>query len=255
MQKSREQYGQYDVRVWSGGSGAPVLYLHGWEQHPGDAPFLNRLAQTRAVKAPEHPGYGVSTGIENVVDVVDVALFYRRLIEAWGVGPVDIIGHDLGGMLAAEIAAVAPHLVKKLVLVSPYGLWLDEAPMIDPFTAQPPALAEAKWANVELAGAEPSAFDAADGFNPGTFRMTNLAAATKFLWPIPDRGLSRRIAYVDAPTLVVRGEADGLVPAPYVDAWVKALPGARAVSVPAAGHLPMVEAEDKFIEIVDGFLG
>jgi pimeloyl-ACP methyl ester carboxylesterase len=255
MKAVREISGGFDVRLWSGGSaGTPVLYLHGFEQHPGAAPFLQRLAERHPVRAPEHPGYGSSSGFEHIDDIFDVTLHYRRLIESWNLGPVDVIGHSLGGMFAAELAAVAPHLVRRLVLVSPYGLWLDETPMPDPFVMTPDKLARAKWSDPARAKDEPSAFDAADGDTAATFRALNLAAATKFLWPIPDRGLRRRLQYVTAPTLVLRGEADGLFPAAYLDAWTSAVAGAKSLTVPGAGNLPMVEAEDAFITSVEGFL-
>jgi pimeloyl-ACP methyl ester carboxylesterase len=254
MKAARETNGPFDVRVWTGGSGTPLLYLHGYEQHPGAAPFLARLAENHAVRAPEHPGYGSSTGFEQIEDIHDVTLHYRQLVESWGVGPVDVIGHSLGGMFAAELAAVAPHLVRRLVLVSPYGLWLDEAPMPDPFVMLPDALARAKWSDPARAGDEPSAFDAADGDTAATFRSLNLAAATKFLWPIPDRGTKRRLRYVTAPTLVLRGAADGLFPAAYLDAWTGAVAGAKAATIAGAGNLPMVEAQDAFLNTVGEFL-
>lgn len=121
MKAVREKQGPFDVRLWSGGSGPPLLYLHGFEQHPGAAPFLAKLAESRAVRAPEHPGYGSSSGFEAIEDIFDVTLHYRRLVESWNLGPVDVVGHSLGGMFAAELAAVAPHLVRRLVLVSPYA--------------------------------------------------------------------------------------------------------------------------------------
>jgi len=255
MKTVRETLGPFDVRVWEGGPAErPLLYLHGFEQHPGAAPFLARLAERHAVRAPEHPGYGASTGFEHVEDIFDVTLHYRRLIERWGAGPVDVVGHSLGGMFAAEVAAIAPQLVRRLVLVSPYGLWLDETPMPDPFVMAPAALATAKWHAPEKAGAEPTAFDPAEGETIATFRAQNLSTATKFLWPIPDRGLKRRLQYVSAPTLVVRGASDGLFPAPYLDAWTSAIAGARAATLPDAGNLPMVEAEDAFIDAVEAFL-
>jgi len=255
MNPVREALGAFDVRVWrSGGSERPLLYLHGFEQHPGAAPFLTKLGEAHSVWAPEHPGYGSSTGFEQVEDIFDVTLHYRRLIERWDAGAVDVIGHNLGGMFAAELAALAPQLVRRLVLVSPYGLWLDETPMPDPFVMNPAALAKAKWHAPDSAGAEPSAFDPAEGEMIATFRAQNLATAGKFLWPIPDRGLKRRLQYVAAPTLVVRGASDGLFPAPYLDAWTAAIAGGRGVVLEDAGHLPMVETPDAFAAAVEAFL-
>jgi pimeloyl-ACP methyl ester carboxylesterase len=53
---------------------------------------------------------------------------------------------------------------------------------------------------------------------------------------------------------VIHGEADGLIPAVYADAFAKAIPDARVEHIPGAGHLPMIEAEDAFLKAVEGFL-
>lgn len=254
MIQSRMRHGAFDTRVWSGGSGPPVVWLHGFEQHPGDAPYLNRLAESRHVLAPEHPGFGASAGFDQLTDLQDLILYYRALIEAWDRGPVDVIGHCLGGMFAAELAVLAPQLVRRLVLAAPYGLWLDAHPLPDPFLLGPPALAAAKWRDPALAGRETSAFDPALGDTAAEFRTMNLTAASKFMWPIPDRGLARRLPYLTAPTLVIHGEADGLIPPVYETAWADALPHARTARIADAGHLPMVEAEDRFLALVEDFL-
>jgi pimeloyl-ACP methyl ester carboxylesterase len=257
VKMAREKMGALEVRVWSGGSGAPLLYLHGFEQHPGDASFLNKLARNREVRAPEHPGFGESAGFEENYDVIDVALHYRHLIESWKNGPVDVMGHSLGGMFAAELAAISPHLVRKLVLVDAYGLWLDDRPLPDPFALSPKDLEGAKWCDPAKAPIpEPSAFDANGNRDAlAIFRAQNLGTATKFMWPIPDRGLSRRLPYVKAPTLIVHGEADGLIPPGYAEAFARSIHEARFAMIRKAGHLPMIEAEDQFVSTVDEFLG
>lgn len=254
MSQSREKFGFFDVRVWTLGSGKPVLYLHGFEQHPGPASFLERLADGRELKAPEHPGYGQSTGLEHAKDVIDVALFYRRLIDNWGKGPVDIVGHSLGGMFAAEVAALSPSSVGKLVLINPLGIWLDDQPTPDPFTLLPDAFNKAKWHDVANAAKEPSAFEAGGTDNAATFRQINMGAATKFLWPLPDRGIRRRLPYITAPTLILHGESDQLVPPAYATAWGEAIRDAKVVGIPSAGHLPMVEAEEATLKAINAFL-
>jgi pimeloyl-ACP methyl ester carboxylesterase len=256
MRMVREKVGAFDIRLWSGGTGAPLLYLHGFEQHPGAASFLGRLSRDHEVRAPEHPGFGESTGFEHIQDVIDLALHYRRLIESWNKGPVDVVGHCLGGMFAAEVAALSPHLVRRLVLVDAYGLWLDDHPLPDPFTLAPRDLERAKWYDPDKAPMpEPSAFDAnGDADALAIFRAQNLGTATKFMWPIPDRGLNRRLSYVQAPTLIVHGEADGLIPIEYAEAFARLIPAARLAAIRNAGHLPMIEAEDQFISMVNDFL-
>ncbi len=253
---TKEKVGTLDIRVWRAGTGAPLLYLHGFEQHPGAASFLNRLARNREVCAPEHPGFGDSTGFQENYDVIDVALHYRRLIESWKQGPVDVVGHSLGGMFAAELAATSPHMVRKLVLVDAYGLWLDEHPLPDPFALSPKDLERAKWCDPAKAPMpEPSAFEGNGNAEAlMVFRAQNLGTATKFMWPIPDRGLNRRLSYVKAPTLIVHGEADGLIPPSYAQAFARMIADARVATIRNAGHLPMIESEDQFTSTLNEFL-
>ncbi|MDB5481783.1 MAG: alpha/beta hydrolase fold protein [Caulobacteraceae bacterium] len=254
MIQSRMRLGDFDVRIWSGGAGPPLVYLHGFEHHPGAAPYLQRLSGDHQILAPEHPGFGASTGFDRLTDLQDLILYYRALVEGWGRGPVDLVGHCLGGMFAAELAVLAPQLVRRLVLVDPYGLWLDDAPLPDPFLLVPAALAAVKWRDPACAARETSAFDPALGDTAAEFRTINLTAASKFMWPIPDRGLARRLPYLTAPTLVIHGDADGLTPPAYEAAWAAALPHARTAVIADAGHLPMVEAEGAFIDLVEDFL-
>jgi pimeloyl-ACP methyl ester carboxylesterase len=246
--------GRFEVELWTQGTGAPVLYLHGFERHPGGAGFLQRLAENRTVYAPEQPGYGSSRGFENFHDVLDVALYYRELVESWGVEKIDVIGHSLGGMFAAELAAVAPHLVGKLVLVNAYGLWLDDEPTLDPFGAAD-AVKAAKWHGAPPKS-EPTNFVPVpdDPAAPILFTAQNLGSATKFMWPIADRGLRRRLPHVDAPTLVVHGTSDGLLPVSYAEEFVRLVPNAELALIQAAGHYPMVEQEDQFVTVVEKFL-
>jgi pimeloyl-ACP methyl ester carboxylesterase len=244
----------FDVHLWADGDGSPVVFLHGYERHPGAAPFLARLAEGRRVLAPEHPGFGSSTGFDAFHDVVDVALYYRELIESCQLGPVDLIGHSLGGMFAAEVAAICPHLVRRLVLVNPFGVWVDDVPSVDPF-GQPELVADAKW-HGDPPAAEPSNLevDPDDPHGHTITQVRNLATAAKFMWPIADRGLRRRLPYIDAPTLVLHGGSDGLVPLAQAEEFVRLIPDAQLAVIADAGHYPMVEEEDEFLAAVERHL-
>jgi pimeloyl-ACP methyl ester carboxylesterase len=142
------------------------------------------------------------------------------------------------------------------VLIGSYGLWLDEAPIPDVFTMSPDALKAAKWANPDDAPEEPSIFTAPPDDQGAAVleRTKNLSIATKFLWPIPDRGLRARLPYVQAPALVVHGERDGLVPVAYADEFARLIPDARVAKIAGAGHIPQVQCEDEFISTMEAFL-
>jgi pimeloyl-ACP methyl ester carboxylesterase len=86
------------------------------------------------------------------------------------------------------------------------------------------------------------------------FKAKNLAAATKFMWPFPDRGLRRRLEFLSVPTLVVHGESDRLVPLSYGRELARLIPNARLAPISGAGHLPMLEQESSFLAVVDEFL-
>ena len=140
------------TRVWRKGQGAPLIFLHGIEQHMGAARFLERLAEERRVIAPELPGFGETGGAEGLQEISDLVLKLRAVLGALVEdGPAVLVGHSLGGMVAAELAAYCPDLVSHLVLVNSYGFWLDEHPMPDYFVMQEKALEEALWSTRDSA--------------------------------------------------------------------------------------------------------
>jgi pimeloyl-ACP methyl ester carboxylesterase len=253
---TRQKVGPFTVNVWSKGTGTPLLFLHGYERHPGGASFLERLAERHLVYAPEQPGYGSSEGFDHIHDLLDLVLFYRELIASWGVRRIDVVGHSTGGMIAAELAVVAPQLVRRLVLVDAFGLWIDDEPAADPFGPASKVLA-AKWHDAATRpDPEPSIYvaDPADPQGAVLFEAQNRATATKFMWPIAERGLRRRLRYVAAPTLVVHGTSDGLLPMAYAEDLAALIDGAELVRIADAGHYPMIEQEHAFLAAVSVFL-
>jgi len=125
------RYGDFEAVALKDGSGPPLLYLHGAVGQKGWAPFLSSLAETFTVYAPYLPGYAKSTGLENLDDVTDLTLYQFELLDALGISKTHVVGHFLGGMIAAEMAAMSPSYVDKLVLAAPAGTWRDETPVAD----------------------------------------------------------------------------------------------------------------------------
>ena len=119
------------------------------------------------------------------------------------------------------------------------------------------ALGRAMWHNPESQEAQRSAAALANGRTGITATVTragNLSAAGKFMWPIPERGLSKRLPLIKALSLVVLGATDGLIGRPYGDAFVRAIPGAKLVTIDDAGHMLPFERPDAFLETVEPFL-
>ena len=84
--------------------------------------------------------------------------------------------------------------------------------------------------------------------------MWAMGATSKFIWPIPDKGLKKRIHRVSAPTLVVWGADDRLVPSVYADEFSKRLARAWIHIITGAGHAPQLEHPAAVAGLVRDFL-
>jgi pimeloyl-ACP methyl ester carboxylesterase len=236
-----------DVLVDGPEDGPPIVFLHGFAGHLGGEPMLARLAAAGyRVHAPLWPGYSEHPGEAQIEDMLDFTLHGADVIDALRLGQVHLVGHSMGGMIAAEMAAVAPHSYSTLTLIDPLGLWLDAHPIIDIYTLLPfefPQLlfhdADAGTALMTGGGVDFGDPAAIQRFLIGNSRR--LGTAGKILFPIPNRRLSKRLYRITAPTLIVWGDDDRLVTAPYIDAWAAALPHAQTATIAAAGHMSPYE--------------
>ena len=138
--------GRIETEVEIAGHGPPLVYLHGpWGLAP-DRAFIARLAESHTVHAPKFPGTskGDTEAAHHLDDWHDLLVCYGELFDTLGLETPSLVGHSFGGLLAAEIAALAPKSVRRLVLIDPVGLWLDEHPvqnwMLLPYKARPAAL-------------------------------------------------------------------------------------------------------------------
>ena len=244
---------RFATTVRRAGEGPPLLYLHGPGGPVGDAPFLADLARRFTVYAPAHPGFGAGQGIEHIDDVVDFALYYLDFLDALAIGRPHVVGHSFGGMIAAEMASLAPRDLGRLVLVCPSGLWLDAVPIPDFFTFSPEQLVRTALHDPTGPVGTRMLAQMRDPERRGEWNRC-LASAAKFLWPIPDKGLKKRIHRASMPTLVVWGASDGLIPTAYAHAFASALPHAELAILNGAGHLPMFEQRVEFVNAVSAFL-
>ena len=92
------------TRLMRGGSGEPLLFLHGARGASAWLPFWETLSKRFDVIVPEHPGFGGSDMPDWLDNTGDLAYFYLDLIEALELTQVNLAGVSLGGWIAAEIA-------------------------------------------------------------------------------------------------------------------------------------------------------
>jgi pimeloyl-ACP methyl ester carboxylesterase len=251
--------GRITTRVHRAGTGDPVVFLHGaaglqWDE------FLDGLAERFTVYAPEFPGttLGDPDGIRALDDLWDLVLYYDELFDALGLENPAVVGHSFGGMVAAEIAATFRHRLRKLVLISAIGLWRDDTPIPNFYVMTPDEL-------IPLAVADPNGTVAAamraapdmesEAGQTAVIQSTwSLACTAKFIWPIPDRGLRKRLHRIDVPTLIVWGHQDRLVNSVYAQEFQSGIAGARVEVLEGAAHMPQLEQPARTLSAVVDFL-
>lgn len=243
--------GSRKVQVFEAGDGPPLVFLHGAGGLTEDSPFLAALARHSHVFAPLLPGYGDSEGAETLRDMLAVTLHSFDVVDALGLGRPMLVGHSMGGMIAAEMAAIAPREVERLGLIAPAGLWLDAHPVPDLFSKLPhelpallfhdPALGE----RMMTAGGDLDDPKFLEAFMVRNARQ--LAMAGKLLFPIPDRGLDERLYRIRAKTVIVWGESDRMIPPAHGDAFCRGIAEAELICIPAAGHMVIVEHPDAVV--------
>lgn len=245
------------VRVLRGGEGPPLLYLHG----SGDAgvwqPVFDELARDFDVIRPDHPGYGFSEDGRGIDTVHDLAFFYLDLLDALGVDGTAVIGSSLGGWIAADLATIEPARVARQILIGAAGLRVADSGQPDEFAMDPVASIEAVYAGDEARRAAAARFEALETDPSAMERyLRNRITTAHLAWNpyFHDPKLVRRLHRITAPTLLVWGSEDGLVPVAHGHRLAELIPDSRLEVIDGAGHLPHVESTDRFLELARPFL-
>lgn len=242
---------------------ATVLALHGaggWL--PGEPVHDGLVEAGLRVVAPVWPAWSEHGDEDRLSDMQDFALHGWDVATEMGLlagdGELHLMGHSMGGMIAAEMAALAPQSVARMALLCPAGMWLGGHPVPDIFAMLPYQLAEVLFADpnvgeeVLTGGADFSDNATLTRFMVARARQQGMAG--KILFPIPNRRFSERAYRVTVPTLLVWGRQDRLIPPVYADTWQEALPDASIELVEGAGHMLPYEQPDAVVAAVTAHL-
>jgi pimeloyl-ACP methyl ester carboxylesterase len=260
----------YGRKVWvlENGSGAPLLYLHGFaDVHSVTEswmPFHEHLAKRSRVIAPAHPGCAQSDENKDADTIEDVVFHYLEVLDALKLTTFDLAGSCIGGWIAAELAARHPEKIRKLVLIGATGLFVQGALIGDVFMmAQPERGASyAGLRELLFAGADQPQGLALfpDGMGDieeelRRYQMLRLGSRIGFKPPyFYNHSLKNRLHRITAPALVIWGENDRMVPRAHGEAYAKLLANARLAVIPGAGHSAHVEKPDETAQLVSDFL-
>lgn len=241
------------VRLSRDGRGEPLLFLHGAAGLPVWLPFFEKLATRYDMLVPEHPGFGASDNPAWIRNVADLAMYYLDFLDGLGVAKVHLIGHSLGGWVAAELAVRNATQLASLTLLAPAGIRVKGIPCGDNFIWSPEEAARNRFYDQSFAEA---ILAHAPTEEEADLQLTNRFMAAKFGWeprwfnPALERWLHR----IRVRTLVLWGEGDKIFPSAYAKVWREQVPDVRVEIIPKCGHLPHVEQADVIAQKVLGFL-
>jgi pimeloyl-ACP methyl ester carboxylesterase len=242
------------IRLMRGGTGAPLLFLHGGGGVGIWLPCMARLAQSFDVIAPEHPGFGASDTPPWLDTIGDLANYYLDFLEQLDLHGVHLVGSSLGGWVAAELAVRNTSRLASLTLIGAAGIHVKDVEQVDTFLSNEEQRIRDLFYDQDLAEAviaaseRPELEDAA---------LKNRTTTAKLSWQPRnhDPHLRKWLHRIDVPTLLVWGAQDRLFPMAYAYVYQQLIPGSKAVVLPECGHLPHVEQADAFAAELESFIG
>ena len=242
-------------RVWRKGKGDPVFYLSGFGGLPKWTPFLDKLAETRHLVVPSLPGFPGGLGHDQLDTLLDWVLATNDLLRRAGMQTADLIGASVSGALAAEIAALWPEMVRRLVLIAPFGMFEESDPVEDIWAQRPAEVAAvlcAEPGNWTWLKAQPEGANSVEW----PIEQTRAAeAAARIFWPLGNTRLERRLPLIEAPTLLLWGEQDRLIPASYATKFARAIRARTETRIIAgAGHLAELDRPEEVAAAILAFM-
>jgi pimeloyl-ACP methyl ester carboxylesterase len=225
-----------------------LIYLFGLAGHAELSPAMGAVEQAGwEVVVPSVPGYDGAPGFQPRDEYLDWLTTFWDSLDATGALPCPVVGASVGGMIAADLAALRPEAVTGVALLAPFGIADASNPGFNIYGT--PA---AERMSHLFAKSVPDAF--ANRFAhlgpeeaPVASFLCDVASAN-ILWPFGERGLAKRLHRITAPRLTMWGDLDEINPVSNAAAWG----GAQVVS--GAGHLMEWDAPDQVAAAMLDFL-
>lgn len=258
------------VNWHEGGSGQPLLLLNGFTANGLTWPtrWLRRLGAHYRVIRIDNRGTGWSRDAPGPFTIADLADDARDVLHACGVKRATVFGLSMGGIIGQELAIRHPGMVEKLVLaatIPPVPAWIATqrgAALAAAILPDGRDVASPSREHLAAAGRVLMQF-AADGFTPADdvveemvaqtlIRATSRRGAVMQARAIQAWRQPHRLASISAPTVVVHGAAERIIPVENARRLSRLIPDAKLVELPGVGHLIPWEAEDALVDILCG---
>ncbi len=255
------------------GSGPAVLLVHGVSDRSESwLPIMGRLAENYTVIAPDLLGHGASDKPRADYSVAAFSNGMRDLLDVLDIDTATVVGHSLGGGVAAQLSYQYPERVERLVLVGSGGVGREVSPILR-MAAAP--LSEMVMAPLMVPGANEVVGLAVAALGLLGFDIGRDAdEVARVLRGMPDRRqraafgrtlravvdwrgqlvtmLDRTYLAQSMPVLLVWGDHDGIIPVEHARRAHEAVPSSRLSIYEGAGHFPHHADPDRFVaELVD----
>jgi pimeloyl-ACP methyl ester carboxylesterase len=255
----REQFvevGGTRIRLTTGGSGEPLLLLHGAEGSQGWRRYAQALAEHFTVYLPSHPGFDGSQRPAWLKTMPDLVCFCTWFMEQQGLEGVRAIGFSLGGWLAAELAATTRHAFSKLMLVDPAGIRPQEGEISDIFILSPAQIAALSFYDPTQAPEYGDLYGQELSAEQREVAVQNREMTVRLTWKpyMHDPRLPHLLARVNMPVRIVWGRQDRLIPVECGELYQQAIPGSDLIVIDNCGHVPQLEKPDAFVSAAMEFL-
>jgi pimeloyl-ACP methyl ester carboxylesterase len=258
-----------DTFVISEGEGPDIVLVHG---NPSSSytwrSLIEPLSRDHRVHALDLPGYGFS---EKPADAPYTDTWMAGHIAAYlrgaGIESAIVIGNSMGGEVASELAAVYPRATRGLILIAPAGLKTDapdERPLAMRIASYPVArrilpylpLRSVFASTLRDAYYDPSLVTDADVdayYAPARSR-NGLIAFLARMHRDPNLDRTSLVRTIRAPTLVILGELDRLVPLSVGRRYGELIPDSRVVVIEKGGHVPQEERPEAVLQVIEDWL-
>jgi pimeloyl-ACP methyl ester carboxylesterase len=244
------------IRLLRGGTGEPLLVLHGSEGSLGWCRYAQALAEHFTVYLPSHPGFDGSQRPEWLQSMFDLACFYTWFLETQGLEGTRVMGWAMGGWLAAEMAATTRHAFSKMLLVDAAGIKPQHGEITDLFILSPAQIRDLTFYDPKQVPDYDRLYNPEPSPDEREQAIQNREMAVRLTWKpyMYDPRLPQLLARVSAPTRIVWGRQDRIIPVECGSLYQQAIPGADLTVIEQCGHAPHLEKSEEFGRVALSFL-
>jgi 3-oxoadipate enol-lactonase len=244
-----------------GEGGTPLLLIAGIPAVADDWDALAvPLSDSRRVIAYDNRGSGSSTVTPGPYTTAQLAADAAALLDQLDVDRADVFGMSMGGMIAEELAIARPERVRRLVLGCTHAGLAQAAPQPRE-TARAFAMATDDWGermgalapHAFAADVSPELLDAFIAKKSADVQDPEGYAAQ--IQAVLGHDAAGRLSEIAAPTLVITGDDDRVIPGESSELLASRIPGARLQVIAGAGHLFFIERPAETLRLLEEFLG